>query len=169
MIDPVEQFLSNDFGGPAPLELQQAVFTQTARLLRRRRRARRLAGAAALAACFVAGMATMAWLLPRPEIVQQVQRQETQPPGPEQPAKTSALPSDEPPLSLADLEWRAFDSKDNRAALFFEVAERYLLENKDYESAVRCYRQALDASSRESLAIRSDDNWLVMALKESRQ
>ena len=67
-----------------------------------------------------------------------------------------------------DQEWRAFDSRENRAALFFEVAQRYL-EKQDYDSALRCYRQALDAAPKEELAIRSDDNWLVMALKEARQ
>ena len=71
--------------------------------------------------------------------------------------------------SLLDLEWRAFDSRENRAALFFAVAQRYLEEQHDYESALRCYRQALDAAPKEALAIRPDDNWFVMALKEARQ
>ena len=61
------------------------------------------------------------------------------------------------------------DSRDNRAALFFEVARRYLEEQHDLDSALRCYSQALDAAPRETLAIRPEDNWLVMALKQARQ
>jgi hypothetical protein len=70
--------------------------------------------------------------------------------------------------TLLELEWRAFDSKENRAALYFAVANRYLEERQDYESALRCYRQALDAARPEELAIRPDDNWFVMSLKEAR-
>jgi hypothetical protein len=99
-----------------------------------------------------------------------------QSPGPEsqeradKPPEKSAVPQSQPdaPPSLVEMEWRAFDSRDNRAALFFEVAQRYF-DAKDLDSAVRCYRQAFDASPKEDLAIRADDNWLVMALKEARQ
>ena len=44
--------------------LREAVFAKTARVLRRRRLVRRLAHAAALAACFVAGVLTAEWLRP---------------------------------------------------------------------------------------------------------
>jgi hypothetical protein len=169
MNDPVEQFLGTDFSAPAAAGLQQVVLAKTMCVLRRRHLRRRLAWAGALAACFLAGMGTMLlWhTLELPE--QQAQRlhpKEDLAANQEKPAAPSAKP--EPPPSLAELEWRAFDSRDNRATLFFEVAQRYLEEERDYDSALRCYRQALDAAPREALAIRPDDNWLVMALKEAR-
>jgi tetratricopeptide (TPR) repeat protein len=171
MNDPVDQFLTTDFSAASTPGLRQAVFAQTARVLRRRRVGRRLAALGALAACFLAGMATMlAWQThesPR-ELAQLVPPNENH--AAKQPDKPVALSTkhEEAP-SLVELEWRAFDSRDNRAALFFDVAQRYLEEQKDYEAALRCYRQALDAAPREVLAIRPDDNWLVMALKEARQ
>ena len=171
MNDPVEQFLASDFTQPASPELRQAVLVTTTRVLRRRRLARRLAWATALAACFLAGMGTMLlWQTVEPS-EQQVQRSPANDHlSAKQPENKAAPPTNpEPPLSLVDLEWRAFDSRDNRAALFFEVARRYLDERQDYDSALRCYSQALDAAPKEELAIRPDDNWLVMALKEARQ
>jgi hypothetical protein len=118
----------------------------------------------------MAGIGTMLlWENVQPN--QQTQRPE----GPEQhavkpPEKQPAAAPTQPdtPPTLVELEWRAFDSRDKRAALFFEVAQRYFDAN-DLDSAVRCYRQAFDASPKEDLAIRPDDNWLVMALKEARQ
>ena len=171
MNDPLEEFLASDFSDPAPTALRQAVFAATTRVLRRRRLARRLAGAAALAACFVAGMGTMIlWQTQEPPEHQAQHPLATESHSVKQPEANAAPPTNpEPPLTLIELEWRAFDSRDNRAALFFEVARRYLDERQDYDSALRCYSQALDAAPKEELAIRSDDNWLVMALKEARQ
>jgi hypothetical protein len=170
MNDPVEQFLASDFTEPAPPELRQAVLAGTTRVLRRRRLARRLAWATALAACFLAGMGTMLlWQTLEPSEQQAQRLPVSENVSAKQPETKAAPPTNpEPPLSLVDLEWRAFDSRENRAALFFEVARRYLDEMHDYDSAVRCYSQALDAAPKEQLAIRPNDNWLVMALKEAR-
>jgi len=171
MNDPLEEFLASDFSDTTPPNLRQAVLATTTRVLRRRRLARRLAWATALAACFLAGMGTMLlWQTLEPS-ERQVQRSPANDHlSAKQPEKTATPPTNpEPPLSLVDLEWRAFDSRDNRAALFFEVAKRYLVERQDYDSALRCYSQALDAAPKEELAVRPDDNWLVMALKEARQ
>ena len=166
MNDPIEQFLGADYSGPAPAGLQQEVLAQTTRLLRRRRLARRLAWASALAACFVGGMATMVLVQgAAPAEVESI----------EQSAHARLLeqpsPEKQPPtaLTLVDLEWRAFDSRENRAELFFQVGHRYLEERQDFDSALRCYSQALDAAPQEELAVRSDDNWLIAALKEARQ
>ena len=170
MNDPIERFLSTDFSGPATPGLRESVFAQTASALRRRRLRRRLVGIAALAACFLAGMATMfAWQTRESssETVRVVPPKENQAAKSDAPVAQSTKP--EATTSLLELEWRAFDSRDNRAALFFEVAQRYLEEQNDYESALRCYRQALDAAPKEGLAIHPDDNWFVMALKEARQ
>jgi hypothetical protein len=169
MNDPVDQFLETDFTGPAPQPLHQTLLAQTTRLLQRRGRWRRLAWAGALAACFLAGMVTMALWRPAEPDLQETQRPAPrdipQPPEKSEPEK----PTPELPASLVDLEWHAFDSRDNRATLFFQVGRRYLEEQNDLDGALRCYRQALDAAPQEELAIRPDDNWLVMALKEARQ
>jgi hypothetical protein len=165
MNDPVERFLNSHHAGPPLAELREAVLSKTTRILRRRLLRRRLAWAGALAACFLAGMATMfVWR----------SFKTSQQPEPSPLAKADPLQKPDPattrePPSLVDLEWLAFDSRDDRADLFFEVARLYFEEQHDFDSAVRCYSQALDAAPREVLAIRPDDNRLVMALKEARQ
>ena len=169
MSNPVEQFLGTDFAGPAPTALRQALLAKTARVLRRRRWRRRLAWAGALAACFVAGMGTMTFWRNSAPPASQEQLDSPVAAEKEQVALVTRHARHEPPPSLLELEWRAFDSSDNRAALFFAVARRYFEEQHDFDSALRCYRQALDVASKEDLAIRPDDNWLVMALKEARQ
>jgi hypothetical protein len=164
MNDPVERFLAADFVGQAPAALRQGVLAKTTRVLRRRRLVRRLGLTAALAACFLAGVGTTSlWRSLEPPGQDGRSASATHSP----PATPPTAP--EPPLSLVELEWRAFDSRNNRAALFFEVARRYLEEQHDFDSALRCYSQALDAAPREVLAIRPEDNWLVMALKQARQ
>jgi len=169
MNDPIDQFLQTDFTGSDPSRVREAALAQTTRLLGRRRLKRRLAWAGALAACFIAGMATMMFLQSRePSQPQALAPQKEDLQARQPPKKASPITKQEAPLSVIDMEWRAFDARENRAALFFEVARRYLEEEKDYESALRCYRQALDASPKEDLAIRPEDNWFVMALKESR-
>lgn len=165
MNDPLERFLATDFSGRAPPRLRQSVLDTTSDILRRRRRWRRLAWTAALAGCFLAGMATTA-------VWHQPPRSRELPHAPQlqdDPA-TFAAPASAPEVpTLVELEWRAFDSHDNRAALFFEVGQRYFEDEQDLTAALRCYRQALDAAPPEDLAIRPGDNWLVMALKEARQ
>ena len=64
MTDPVDDFLDRGFSAGSNDPLQAALRERTTRLLRRRRRLKRLASVGALAACFVAGMATMRWLTP---------------------------------------------------------------------------------------------------------
>jgi hypothetical protein len=66
------------------------------------------------------------------------------------------------------LEWQALDSLEKRPDLFRAAGDRYL-ETSDVQSALRCYRNFLDASSENEAAIAPDDNWLLMALKESKQ
>jgi hypothetical protein len=177
MNDPIDQFLESNVAGPAPPGLQEAVLAKTMRVVRRRRLRRRLAWAGAMAACFLTGVATViGWQslegparpIEKQEIVAANRHGEPTPPAGSPDAILRSLMLPARPSAL-ELEWQAFDSRDNRATLFFEVARRYLEEEHDYDSALRCYRQALDAARAEELAIRPDDNWLVMALKEARQ
>ena len=64
MSDPVDDFLNRGSPPAGNEHFQAALLRQTTRLLRRRQRLRQLAYLGALAACFLAGMATMHWLTP---------------------------------------------------------------------------------------------------------
>jgi hypothetical protein len=67
------------------------------------------------------------------------------------------------------LEWQAFDSVEERGTLYRQASERYLQEANDPQSALRCIGNYLDNATEQDLAISSDDNWLLMAIKVSRQ
>jgi len=66
-----------------------------------------------------------------------------------------------------ELEWTAFDAADDaeRARLYYQAGDLYLEKHADYESAVRCYAQAIHYSEPHNLEFTPNDNWLVMALK----
>jgi hypothetical protein len=73
------------------------------------------------------------------------------------------------PPALAK-EWQAFDTRGpERVRLLLEAGDRYIADHHDLASAVRCYRQALDAAPDDVLEINPNDNWLVMAMKLDRQ
>jgi hypothetical protein len=80
-----------------------------------------------------------------------------------------------PPAAVAEagtpaaLEERAFDSVDERSALYRRAGDRYAAEHGDWESALRCYRNSLDLAAEKDLEIGPGDNWLLMALKEARK
>jgi hypothetical protein len=163
--DPLEGMLA-----PPPLPadaaaLRQELLGQTARALRRRRRGRQLAWAAALAACYAAGLLTMHWA-PRPAAVSRgpdalASRDHSQVP----PAVFP--PADEPEKSALQKEWAAVES--GQAALFREAGNLYLDGEGDVQSAVRCYGNALSVGTEADLAISPEDNWLLMAIKDARQ
>ena len=169
--DPVDGFLAADFSPQPNDSLRQRLLQGTTRLLRCRRRWRRFGLVASWAACLALGSAATLWWRgstspasgPREENI-------TRRPAPKE---TPLVPEDiAPPTELLQAvakEWEAFDSAKNRAALFFAAGDRYLAEANDYQSAIRCYRQALDASAAPDLEISPSDNWLVTALKVARQ
>lgn len=162
--DPLEAFLRQPPAAGANPPWREALRDQTVKVLWRRRVGRRLRALAGLAACFLAGVAARhCWPEPPPA------------PGPVEVVQAPA-PKEEPPLPAPpvqpptplELEWQAFDSTQNRAALYRQAGDRYLGE-QDFASALRCYAQALNAASEAELAISPDDNWLVMALKDARR
>jgi hypothetical protein len=61
------------------------------------------------------------------------------------------------------------ENPERRADLFRRAGDRYLKDENDLRSAVRCYKHALDAGSDEDLRITSQDNWLLVSLKNARQ
>lgn len=149
-----------------------------ARRIRRRGRVRRLAWTLTLAASFLGGMAAMRWLVPGQEnappadLAARMEQQELPREQPDGLVKPSETEEEADPLALAsravDTEWRAFDSMEKRAVLYFQAGSLYRSVG-DLESALRCYRQALDACTPEELEVRPGDDWLVANLKEARR
>ena len=162
--DPLEGILRP----PSPLEseaLRQTVYTRTRRVLRRRRRVRQFAYAASLLMSFAAGVLAM-------RMTMQTDSGErggvSAPMAPtNQGADTPRLP--EPEDSALATEWTAFDSEDHRAELYRQAGDRYMEEESDPLSALRSYSNSLDNGTERDLAISTDDNWLLMAIKDARQ
>jgi hypothetical protein len=154
--DPCEHL--GRIGPPPPADrLREALWRRLRRRLRRGRWWKRAAVAAALAACYAAGFGTA--------------RLATEP----TPAPSTVVVADDrmmppaPPASPLAQEWQALDSPEQRPEAYREAGDRYVAEEGDYQSAVRCYREALDAGSERDLAIQPDDSWLLMVLKDARQ
>jgi hypothetical protein len=63
----------------------------------------------------------------------------------------------------------ALASEDQRPVLFRRAGDRYLENDHDVKSALRCYARALETSSDQDLTISADDSWLLIALKKARQ
>src|SRR5882724_3519948 len=114
--------------------LRAALLGQTMRIVRRRRRVRQALMLAGLAASVALGLLAYGlWPEPaEPRIVMQDR--------PEVKKETAH----QPPATALAQEWRAVDARNDRAAEFLKAGDRYLEEEADPESALRCYRQALD-------------------------
>jgi hypothetical protein len=143
-------------------------------VLRRRRRLKRIGLVVALAACYLAGLATMRlWLAPpvtanappaqnAPEVAKET------PPRPA-PGPAAQSPEDNPHLPADVLERLGeLAAREKQAELFRRAGDRYL-EGDNLPSALRCYRLALDCGSEKDLAIAAEDSWLLMSLKDARQ
>ncbi len=138
--------------------------------MRRGRRLRVAVWAAALAACYVAGVLTMFWLAPRRVEVVRVQAPPAAAPAPasqSQPTPPTPAPPAAPASAVA-LEWKAFDADKPRPDLYRQAGDRYLQEDADPASALRCYGQSLNGASDKDLAISPDDDYLLMVVKEAR-
>jgi hypothetical protein len=148
---------------PPDAALRQQVYAQTSRVLQRRRRCRRFVSAAALAASFAAGMLAT-WLF-------------ASRPGPPEPGERGRVSAPretlgaltQPRSPALTQEWHAFDSTAHRAELYKQAGDAYMTEESDPQSALRCYSSALDNGTPADLAVSTDDNWLLMAIKNARQ
>jgi hypothetical protein len=171
--DPLEDWLVGQPALTPPGDLEQAVLRRTQSVLRRRRWLRRTASVAALAACYVAGLLTIKVLpSPQPAVPTVIVRTDQEPKPPITLPREDAAPPKSPsalPASPLALEWQAVDSREKRPDLYRQAGDRYLQENGDVQSAVRCYRNMLEAAPEEAAAISADDNWLLMALKDAKQ
>jgi hypothetical protein len=156
--DPLEHLLAPPPSADAG-PLRQDLLKRTTRALGNRRRLRRCAGALALAACAGAGLLTVHGVAPRGArpVVQRhpVERQER--------------PAPVPAPSAVALEWQALEGPGRPAELYRQAGDRYLDEEGDPDSAVRCYGHALDAGGARDLAIAPEDSWLLMTIKAARQ
>jgi hypothetical protein len=160
--DPLDELLAPPLPGDN-VALRQGLWEQTSQVLRRRRRLRGLARAAALAACYVAGLFTAHGLAPRqPDPPPAADARRDGAPRPPAPAPA-------PGASTAyALEWQAFDSPDRGAELYRRAGDRYLSDEADPAAALRCYGNALGAGPAD-LSISGEDSWLLMAIKDARQ
>jgi hypothetical protein len=161
---PADENLCDALLGPVPPPadpaLRQRLLRQTTRLLRYRVWGGRLLLAAVVATCYLGGFLTA-------RLAPDVPVHPDPPPAAHQapPATNAAGPETTPAL----LEERAFDSLKDRAALYRRAGDRYAAEQGDWESALRCYRNSLDAATEKDLEVSPGDNWLLMALKEDRK
>ena len=164
-MNPTERDLCDDLLAPlAPpsdlTPLREQILRRTTRRLRWHRRLRRMALVAALAACWAGGMLTMRWLSPpapsAPPATVQTQARSVE---------TRVEPATTP--SAIVLEKKAIDSR--QADLSRVAGDVYLNQEHDPLSAVRCYGRALDAAPQQAVVVSTDDEWLLMAIKDARK
>lgn len=169
---PLDDFLGHPPADNAAAAFRRDLLRQTTALVRRRRWQRRLIVAAAVAAAVLLVIGAIWRLVPAgPEAVDGPQPQAAQklePPAPAPPVEKPRVPEVSHPAlpSALALEWKAFDApRPQRAALYQQAGDRYVEEEQDVASALRCYGQAVQTAQAGELQIDPDDNWLVMALK----
>jgi hypothetical protein len=92
------------------------------------------------------------------------------------PAEPKPVPSPAPAeksvaeekLTALALEWQAAENPDRSVELNRRAGDRYLDEENDLESALRCYRRFLAGCAEQDLEISPNDNWLLVTLKTAR-
>ncbi len=169
--DPIEAMLRPP-SQPDSDTLRKSVYAQTIRVLRRRRRLRQFAYAASLLLSFAVGAGTMRMMTrinpgEHESEFSRVGAVSTKIPPSHQGADAPRSPT--PDDSALDAEWFAFDSTDRRSELYRKAGDRYIKDQSDLQSALRCYSNSLDDGTERDLAISPDDNWLLMAIKDARQ
>jgi hypothetical protein len=146
---------------PTPTGLRERIEQRAFSTLRRRRWRRRGRAVVALAACFLAGMVTIDFLHSRPKPVAVGELQAV-------PQRTFVFVPVEAPRAV---ELRAeLAERPEQAQVYFTAGKRYAAEAGDWDSTLRCYRNALDADPQQAEHIDPEnDDWLTMALKLDRQ
>ncbi len=172
-MDDLDELLSPRALPPEPPAVRSALERDVTRLLRRRRWFVRGRRAVVLAACYAAGLASM-WFWSqahRPAPPEVVQRGPNPPPAPAPSPAPSPGDDDpyrgDPPERLERWAYLATGAK--QVALYRRAGDLFLEQN-DLQSALRCYRRALDGGTTADLAIQADkDSWLLMSMKMARQ
>jgi tetratricopeptide (TPR) repeat protein len=158
--DDLEALLTPN-ASPATVGLREQLQRRTAGTVRRRLWLRRGQLVFALAACYLAGMVTIDLMRSRPEPVAVGVLHTV-------PQKMVVIVPAEAPRAV---EMRAEQAEPpEQAQVYFAAGKRYATEAGDWDSALRCYRNALDADPKQAEHIDPDhDDWLTMALKLDRQ
>jgi hypothetical protein len=174
--EPLENFLQAPPSLAPEAKLQEALLQKTRGMLRAPRSRASWPLAVAIAASIVVIVVSIFLARqpprdPTPLRNDLVKRDVVPPPPKDVPKPPAPKSVAAVPASPRDLEWKAFDADTDaqRARLYFQAGDLYLAQLDDYESAVRCYSQALDYCAAPELAVNPDDNWLVMALKRDRR
>jgi hypothetical protein len=141
--------------------LRERLRTDTTRRLHRTRYLHRGAIAVALVACYAAGLATVWFMRPAPRPHETVVI--------EAPHDAPNPPPESSPRSPGQLEMDAEMADGSERARLFMEAARAFARNTDWDAAVRCYRNALDASDGKLAIDPKNDDWLMVTLKLSRK
>jgi hypothetical protein len=152
--------------------LRQALLARTTQRVRRRRRVKRVALIGAMAACYLAGVMTMRLWMPaagadegkKAEKPSSVEKRKAVVPAPEKRPQPPAPAV----VSAFELEWQAVDNSERRAELYRRAGDRYLEEDNDVESALRCYRGYLAVAPARDWIISTKDNWVLLVAKQER-
>jgi hypothetical protein len=175
--EPLENFLEAPPSLPVGAAMQDLLLEKTAALLPKPRWWRRRPVVAGIAASILVAIvsAYFAWRLGNVEPLPKndvVERGNERLPLKETPKPQPSPEEQKPPAALVqvnpvELEWTAFDAADDqqRVRLYFQAGDLYLEKQNDYDSALRCYSQALHYCEARELDFNPNDNWLVMALK----
>jgi tetratricopeptide (TPR) repeat protein len=159
--DPLEELLAPP-GDADALALRQTVLATTTACQRRRRWLRRGALATALAASFAAGMVTMRLVAPTAPASNALVR-DVDPP--QTHSSATAQRSD----ALAPKREDGPPARARQTAVLLAAGNRCLNDIGDPEAALRCYGRALNDASDDEARFSTEDNWLLMAIKNARE
>lgn len=175
--DPVMERLLGPTNDSAPdPRFRHRLLERTTQVIRRRRRFTRIGGLLGMAACYLAGFATMRLLTasrPADDPNQLAQSPPTVvaasaddvPPVAEEITEDRPI-ADLPPAVLERLAEIAPD--DTFRDLYRQAGDRFMTETGDLAAALRCYRRALKFASPQALVIGDNDNWLFASLKQAK-
>jgi hypothetical protein len=162
MNDDLERLLRPTSPPPTP-GLRDRLRAETTRRLRRGRWTWRVAAAATLAACYAGGALTVWLARPGPELVVVEKPVEI-------PAGTNPAVRPDVPRSPHDLELAAEQADGTESSLLYlEAGRRYGRDFNDWQSALRCYRNALDLAGGPPASDPTNDDWLLAKLKTERR
>jgi len=160
--DDLDHLLAPPVSAADPL-LRERMRERTTRSLRRQRQLRRLGIAAALAACYAAGLLTVWLLRSAPDVAPPGQQARVDQP------RESGPPSvgEQTPQQLEMLAEQA-DGVES-ARLYVAAGRKFGRDFAAWDAALRCYRNALDADPDLVNSIDPEhDDWLLVNLKKAR-
>jgi hypothetical protein len=158
--DEIDRLLTPSSAPPDPA-LRDRLRAVTTRRLRRSRHLRRLVVATALAVCYVAGVATVWFTRPTPRLQETAVIEASH--------DNATRPPVLAPQSPRELELAAeLADGPERARLYMDAA-RVFAQSTNWDAAVRCYRNALDAGGGDLTIDPKNDDWLMVTLKLARK